>query len=696
MATLTGSTIAGSYDQLLALPSGGGNGATLVALTDGNAGNTFALQLSTGEIKSTGTLSVAGVSTFSGDVRLEDDAGGEYVGIASPSAATTYTVTLPAAVGGSGQALRTSDGSGTLEWFTPEVGDITGVTAGTNLNGGGSSGAVTLNLDTTLTGLTSVTSTAFVGDITGDVTGDVSGSSGSCTGNAATVTNGVYTTNNLSVLSATTSAQLAGVISDETGSGSLVFASSPTLVTPALGTPASGTLTNCTFPTLNQNTTGTAATVTGATQAAITSAANLATVGTIGTGVWQGTAVDGAYVDIEGTEVKSTGESGGTKFLREDGDGTCSWQAPSGNVSKVGTPVDSQVGVWTGDGTIEGTNDLVFDSTGLGIGTAAPSTPLHIQSAQTTGMCLIRNTAGTISNGTSVLEVRSDDTSDAGAHDLLNLNNDGTVRFLVQADGNCGIALNDPSAVLEVSGGTNTLGIIRMTQRVSSAAAYGLDMGLDPTTGDPVFSRIVNDTVSEAIRIVRSDGDVSISQNLGIGTAVPSSKLHVVGDVNVATGNITLDGDYGINNPNRLKIKTDTNNNHTDTQDVLTIYSNNGSTEVQKYAKGGQIFQPVETLTTGDTVDIDFSKSNLQTFTLDGSESQTELTGSNYAAGRTVRLMIDMTNDMHSMGITVPSNWTNCDIDPSYLSSMGIVLCELTSWTAAEGGVTARWSEQAN
>ena len=29
---------------------------------------------------------------------------------------------------------------------------------------------------------------------------------------------------------------------------------------------------------------------------------------------------------IEGTEVKSTGESGGTKFLREDGDGTCSWQ----------------------------------------------------------------------------------------------------------------------------------------------------------------------------------------------------------------------------------------------------------------------------------------------------------------------------------------------------------------------------------
>lgn len=45
---------------------------------------------------------------------------------------------------------------------------------------------------------------------------------------------------------ATTSAQLAGIISDETGSGALVFATSPTLVTPALGTPASGVLTNAT------------------------------------------------------------------------------------------------------------------------------------------------------------------------------------------------------------------------------------------------------------------------------------------------------------------------------------------------------------------------------------------------------------------------------------------------------------------
>ncbi len=52
--------------------------------------------------------------------------------------------------------------------------------------------------------------------------------------------------NPLSQFAATTSAQLAGVISDETGTGALVFANSPTLFTPALGTPASGVLTNAT------------------------------------------------------------------------------------------------------------------------------------------------------------------------------------------------------------------------------------------------------------------------------------------------------------------------------------------------------------------------------------------------------------------------------------------------------------------
>lgn len=52
------------------------------------------------------------------------------------------------------------------------------------------------------------------------------------------------TANNLGVFASTTSAQLAGVISDETGSGSLVFGSSPTISTPTLTLRTGSPLTN--------------------------------------------------------------------------------------------------------------------------------------------------------------------------------------------------------------------------------------------------------------------------------------------------------------------------------------------------------------------------------------------------------------------------------------------------------------------
>jgi hypothetical protein len=57
-------------------------------------------------------------------------------------------------------------------------------------------------------------------------------------------------------LTTPSSANLAAAVTDETGSGSLVFATSPTLVTPELGTPTSGTLTSCTGLPLSTGVTG--------------------------------------------------------------------------------------------------------------------------------------------------------------------------------------------------------------------------------------------------------------------------------------------------------------------------------------------------------------------------------------------------------------------------------------------------------
>lgn len=64
-------------------------------------------------------------------------------------------------------------------------------------------------------------------------------------------------------------------------------------------------------------------------------------------------------------ELSATGVPSASTFLR--GDNTWAVPAGSGDVSKVGTPVNDQVGVWTGDGTIEGTAGLTYNGTAFAV-----------------------------------------------------------------------------------------------------------------------------------------------------------------------------------------------------------------------------------------------------------------------------------------------------------------------------------------
>jgi len=87
------------------------------------------------------------------------------------------------------------------------------------------------------------TPSALVGT---NITGTAAGlTAGNVTTNA-NLTGAITSVGNAASLGSFTSANLLAALTDETGTGSAVFATSPTLVTPILGTPTSATLTNAT------------------------------------------------------------------------------------------------------------------------------------------------------------------------------------------------------------------------------------------------------------------------------------------------------------------------------------------------------------------------------------------------------------------------------------------------------------------
>jgi hypothetical protein len=72
----------------------------------------------------------------------------------------------------------------------------------------------------------------------------------------ANLTGAVTSVGNATSLGSFSSTDLRTALTDETGTGSAVFATSPTLVTPALGTPSAAVLTNATGLVLTTGVTG--------------------------------------------------------------------------------------------------------------------------------------------------------------------------------------------------------------------------------------------------------------------------------------------------------------------------------------------------------------------------------------------------------------------------------------------------------
>jgi hypothetical protein len=98
-----------------------GNGSTWVAESGATARTS--LGLGTGDSPTFTAVTAGQIDiTATGDLRLQDTTGGEYVALQAPgTVSASYTLTLPAADGTSGQALVTN-GSGTLSFGNAGIG----------------------------------------------------------------------------------------------------------------------------------------------------------------------------------------------------------------------------------------------------------------------------------------------------------------------------------------------------------------------------------------------------------------------------------------------------------------------------------------------------------------------------------------------------------------------------------------------
>ena len=101
---------------------------------------------------------------------------------------------------------------------------------------------------------------------------------------------------------------------------------------------------------------------------------------------------------VEGTDVLSTGEGGGSKFLREDGDGTCSWQTVSAGSSRsVAGDTDNAVITWvTSDNTFAAEANATFNAVTNVLAVAGQVSASHAMSSSAWHGSTLRSPDGTL------------------------------------------------------------------------------------------------------------------------------------------------------------------------------------------------------------------------------------------------------------------------------------------------------------